>query len=77
MSFAANDLVNFIGVPLAGMNAYQAAETSTNPLTTAMHALQGAASSHTLLLLASGIIMVITLWTSRKARTVIYTEINH
>jgi phosphate/sulfate permease len=76
MAFAANDLVNFIGVPLAGLSSYQAAGASSNPLTTTMHALQKATPSHTLLLLTAGIIMAITLWISRKARTVTYTEIN-
>lgn len=76
MAFAANDLVNFIGVPLAGLSSYQAARASSNPLTSAMNALQEATPSHTLLLLAAGIIMAITLWISRKARTVTYTEIN-
>jgi len=76
MAFAANDLVNFIGVPLAGMNSYQVAKASSNPLTVAMNAMEKGAPSNTLLLLISGIIMVITLWLSRKARTVIYTEIN-
>jgi phosphate/sulfate permease len=76
MAFAANDLVNFIGVPLAGLSSYQAADASSNPLTTTMNALQKATPSHTLLLLTAGIIMAITLWISRKARTVTYTEIN-
>jgi phosphate/sulfate permease len=76
MAFAANDLVNFIGVPLAGLSSYQAAGASSNPLAATMDALQKATPSHTLLLLIAGIIMAITLWISRKARTVTYTEIN-
>jgi phosphate/sulfate permease len=76
MAFAANDLVNFIGVPLAGLSSYQVAEASTNPLTTTMKALQEATPSHTWLLLTAGIIMVITLWFSRKAQTVTHTEIS-
>jgi phosphate/sulfate permease len=76
MAFAANDLVNFIGVPLAGLSSYQVAGASTNPLTTTMKALQEATPSHTWLLLTAGIIMAITLWISRKARTVTYTEVN-
>ena len=76
MSFAANDLVNFIGVPLAGLSTYQVARASTNPLTTTMSALQDVTSSHTLLLLTAGLIMVITLWFSRKARTVTQTEVS-
>lgn len=76
MAFAANDLVNFIGVPLAGMNAYKMAQTTSEPLTTPMTALQEAAPSDTLLLLLAGVIMAVTLWFSRKARTVTATELN-
>jgi predicted transcriptional regulator len=76
MAFAANDLVNFIGVPLAGMNSYKIVQGTSEPLTTPMTALQDAAPSDTLLLLLAGVIMVITLWISRKARTVTATEIN-
>jgi phosphate/sulfate permease len=76
MAFAANDLVNFIGVPLAGMNSYKVVQAASEPLTTPMTALQEAAPSDTLLLLLAGVIMVITLWISRKARSVIATEIN-
>lgn len=76
MAFAANDLVNFIGVPLAGMNAYKVAEAGSNPLTAAMTELGGKTPSDTLLLLVAGIIMAVTLWFSRKARTVTATELN-
>lgn len=76
MAFAANDLVNFIGVPLAGMNSYKVARAASEPLTTPMTALQEAAPSDTLLLLLAGVVMVLTLWLSRKARTVTATEIN-
>ena len=76
MAFAANDLVNFIGVPLAGLNAYQTAAASTNPLEIAMTALSQKVQSHTFLLLLAGFIMVVTLWVSRKAKTVTETEIS-
>lgn len=76
MAFAANDLVNFIGVPLAGMNSYKVAQTTADPLTTPMTALQEAAPSDAVLLLLAGVIMAVTLWVSRKARTVTATEIN-
>jgi Na+/phosphate symporter len=76
MAFAANDLVNFIGVPLAGMSAYQAAGTLADPLTGTMDALQKATPSQSYLLIVAGVIMAITLWVSRKARTVTRTEIN-
>ncbi len=76
MAFAANDLVNFIGVPLAGMSAYTTAAASDAPLTITMTALQNKTPTETWLLLLAGIIMVLTLWVSRKARTVTKTEIN-
>ena len=78
MAFAGNDLVNFIGVPLAGYEAYKiwigsgAVEASTF----SMEGLAGAVKTPTLFLLFAGVVMVITLWTSRKARTVTETEIN-
>jgi len=76
MAFAANDLVNFIGVPLAGLHAYKAAIASADPLTATMGALSAKVHSETALLLLAGAIMVATLWLSRKARTVTETEIS-
>lgn len=76
MAFAANDLVNFIGVPLAGMNAYQLAAGTGDPLTASMAALQEKVPSNTGILLAAGLIMVVTLWLSKKARTVTETEVS-
>ncbi len=75
MAFAANDLVNFIGVPLAGLAAYTEAGTAADPMTATMEALTEPVRSNTLFLLLAGIIMVITLWVSRKARTVTKTEL--
>ncbi len=76
MAFAANDLVNFIGVPLASFHAYVLAHTGSDPLTTSMAALQKKVPTNTLFLLTAGAIMVGTLWFSRKARTVTRTEVN-
>jgi len=76
MSFAANDLVNFIGVPLAGLHAYKAAMAAADPLTVTMGALGEKVHSETALLLLAGIIMVATLWLSKKARTVTETELS-
>jgi len=76
LAFAANDLVNFIGVPIAGLNSYRAAQASSNPLTVPMEALQEKVPTSSLLLLLAGMIMVITLWVSKKARTVTKTEMN-
>jgi len=76
MAFAANDLVNFIGVPLAGLSSYRAAEAASNPLSELMAALRQPVRSHTGILLLAGLIMVVTLWVSRKAKTVTRTEIS-
>jgi phosphate/sulfate permease len=75
MAFAANDLVNFIGVPLAGLHAYKAAAASADPLNMTMGVLSKKVATETYLLLIAGGIMVLTLWLSRKARTVSATEI--
>ncbi len=77
MAFAANDLVNFIGVPLAGFHTFTLAGASgADPLTVPMVALQKKIHTNTFFLLAAGAIMVATLWLSRKARTVTKTEVN-
>ena len=76
MAFAANDLMNFIGVPLAGLNAFKFAGAAHNPLLATMEVMQQPIKSNTLLLLLAGTIMVVTLWISKKASTVSRTEIN-
>ncbi|WP_321492777.1 inorganic phosphate transporter [uncultured Desulfobacter sp.] len=76
MAFAANDLVNFIGVPLAGLNAFKTALVSSDPLNISMEALGGKIHTQTYIMLIAGAIMVVTLWFSRKARTVTETEIS-
>jgi phosphate/sulfate permease len=76
MAFAANDLVNFIGVPLAGLSAYTVARGSGSMLDQTMEALQKPVQSNTLFLLVAGTVMVVTLWVSRKARTVTKTEVS-
>jgi phosphate/sulfate permease len=75
LAFAANDLVNFIGVPLAGFHAYKIAAASADPLNITMDALSNKVPSETYLLLIAGLIMVLTLWFSRKARSVSATEL--
>ncbi len=75
MSFAANDLVNFIGVPLAGYHALKIARDLPNPMTATMEQLGGAFQTEWYLLVGSGAIMVATLWFSRKARALSRTEL--
>ncbi len=66
LSFAANDLVNFIGVALAGVSSYAAAAESSDPLNIPMTALLGPANTETWKLLTAGMIMVLTLWFSKR-----------
>ena len=75
MAFAGNDLVNFIGVPLAGLSSYQEyLKQGTDEFM--MTALSQPVRSNTFLLLIAGIIMIVTLWTSRKARKVVSTTVD-
>ena len=77
MAFAGNDLVNFIGVPLAGFAAYTDwTGSGVAPENLSMKSLAGAYPAQTALLLLAGAIMVVTLWFSRKARSVTETEVN-
>ncbi len=76
LAFAANDLVNFIGVPLAGLSSYQIALQNSDPLNVLMEALRNPVNTPTLILLFAGAVMVATLWFSKKARSVTKTEVN-
>lgn len=76
MAFAANDLVNFIGAPLAGLKAFELAGQAVNPLTEPMTGMAEKVPANTLLLLIAGIIMGLTLLLSKKARTVTKTEVS-
>lgn len=77
MSFAANDLVNFVGVPLAGLDAYNIAHAADNPFGILMGELGNSTlKPHFLFLLLAGAIMFATLFFSKKARTVTKTEIS-
>ena len=78
MAFAGNDLVNFIGVPIAGYNSYQLFVDSggADPSSFLMQGLAGKVPTPTLFLLIAGLIMVITLFTSSKAKSVVKTSID-
>jgi phosphate/sulfate permease len=76
MAFAANDLVNFIGVPIASFQAFLMAQGNPEPLTMTMEALEQPLQINPVFLLVAGAIMVATLWLSRKTRTVSKTEIS-
>ncbi len=77
LAFAGNDLVNFIGVPIAAWQSYEAWEAAGIPATEfSMEVLSKKVPTPTLLLFLSGVVMVVTLWLSKKARYVADTEIN-
>ncbi|AMC11202.1 phosphate:sodium symporter [Lutibacter profundi] len=77
MAFAGNDLVNFIGVPIAGWNAYEVWHSSGELATEfSMESLAGKVPSNTIFLVLAGLIMVITIWFSKKARSVIKTGVD-
>jgi len=77
MAFAGNDLVNFIGVPIAAWNSYEAWSVSGVPANEfSMGILAEKVPSNPMLLFAAGIIMVITIWFSKKAKSVIETGVN-
>ncbi len=81
LAFAGNDLVNFIGVPIAAWQsfnlwhtAYEA--TGAIPSEFLMSGLSGSVPTPEILLVAAGGVMVATLWFSSKARSVVDTGIN-
>ena len=77
LAFAGNDLVNFIGVPIAAWQSYQAWVGSGIAATEfGMSFLADKVPTPTVLLFISGIVMVLTLWFSKKAKYVAQTEIN-
>jgi len=78
MAFAGNDLVNFIGVPLAGLQSYQdiLANPDARPDTFIMSSLALPVETDTVLLLIAGVIMILTLYFSKKARSVVETTLN-
>ena len=78
LAFAGNDLVNFIGVPIAAFNSYQIFQGST---VSGDDFMMGALANDDIVapfyfLLIAGVVMVITLWTSKKAKSVIETGVN-
>jgi phosphate/sulfate permease len=77
LAFAGNDLVNFIGVPIAAWQSYEAWSVSGVPATEfSMNVLSKKVPTPTLFLVAAGLIMVLTLWLSSKAKGVVKTSID-
>lgn len=75
LAFAGNDLVNFIGVPVASFDAYSIARHAGDTQML-MGALSKDVPANFLILLLAGLIMILTLWTSKKAMHVSETEIS-
>ena len=77
-AFAGNDLVNFIGVPLAGLASFQdfVANGNGDPMGFLMSSLNGPAKTPFIYLFAAGAIMVVALVTSKKAKNVIKTSVD-
>ena len=78
MAFAGNDLVNFVGVPLAGFSSYTDFMANGNGVANdyLMGALNEPAKTPFIFLFLSGVIMVISLITSKKAQNVIKTSVD-
>ena len=78
LAFAGNDLVNFIGVPIAAFNSYEIFNGSG---VSGDDFMMGALANDDIVapfyfLLFAGVVMVVTLWTSKKAKSVIETGVN-
>ena len=77
LAFAGNDLVNFIGVPIAAYQSYEAWVLSGDLASEFnMGVLASKVSTPSIFLVVSGLIMVLTLWLSSKARKVMKTELD-
>ena len=77
LAFAGNDLVNFVGVPLTGYSSYMDYVANGNGSETfLMDSLNAPARTPFIFLALSGVVMIVALTTSRKARGVIKTSVD-
>lgn len=77
MAFAGNDLVNFIGVPLAGLDTYLDVRSSGVPMDAlSMDSLNTMSATNTIYIIIAGLVMVVTLLTSKKAKIVLQTSLD-
>jgi phosphate/sulfate permease len=80
LAFAGNDLVNFIGVPMAGLNSYgiasEAVSNGADISALTMGQLRNPVQADLRILIIGGMIMVVALWFSKKAQKVTATELN-
>ena len=77
-AFAGNDLVNFVGVPVAALDSFHlfTAQPGADPEVMTMGGLRDIKHTPTIILAGSGIVMCLTLWFSKKAHRVIRTAVN-
>ena len=77
MAFASNDLVNFIGVPIASFDAYlNWSESGLEPEQFMMTSLAEPVRSNLVILFLAGVIMTLTLWFSKKSKSVVQTSVD-
>ncbi len=76
LAFSGNDLVNFIGVPMAAYHSYEAWIAGGMDVAMSMEVLDKKVPAEPILLFIAGSIMVLTLWFSKKAKTVAETELS-
>ena len=78
MAFAGNDLVNFVGVPLTGLEAYNdyMANGSGDASLYMMKSLMDTSHTPTIYLLIAGVVMVLSLVFSKKAQNVVKTSVD-
>ncbi|MDP5078791.1 MAG: inorganic phosphate transporter [Nonlabens sp.] len=77
MAFAGNDLVNFIGVPMGAYDAYNLWTASGSAATDfTMGGLLVSGAANKLILAFAGLVMVLTLWFSSKAQSVVKTSVD-
>lgn len=79
MAFAGNDLVNFIGVPLAGLDSYNDYVAYSGGVGVShfmMDSLNGSAQTPPVYLFAAGVVMIVAMATSKKAQNVIKTSVD-
>jgi phosphate/sulfate permease len=77
LAFSGNDLVNFIGVPIAAWESFsewKASGVAANEFS--MEVLSKKVPTNNLLLIIAGLVMVITLWFSSKAKNVVKTSLD-
>lgn len=78
MAFAGNDLVNFIGVPMAGLDSWLdfSANGGGDARGFMMHSLMSTATTPALFLLLAGVVMIVAMATSKKAQNVVKTSVD-